>query len=94
MVTAIRTSYSIGSLLIGVCSVNEGFLSQKKTGTEFSVAGFTTRSLKSRGDHVGISVHRVNFNAQSALIWHRWKEHGLCHLLGLEQGWICWVILG
>jgi hypothetical protein len=60
MVTAIRTSYSIRSLLIGVVQSMKTFLAKKKTGTHFSVAGFTTRSLKSRGDHVGISVHRIN----------------------------------
>jgi hypothetical protein len=37
-------------------------LSQKKTGARISVAGFTTRSLISLGDHVGVSVHRINAN--------------------------------
>jgi hypothetical protein len=37
-------------------------LSQKKTGARISVAGFTTRSLTSLGDHVGVSVHRINAN--------------------------------
>jgi hypothetical protein len=33
---------------------------QKKPAQTISVAGFTTRSLISLGDHVGMSIHRIN----------------------------------
>jgi hypothetical protein len=43
-----------------------------------SVAGFTTRSLASLGDHVGMSVHRVNSSAQCALdLQRRSTDHAM-----------------
>jgi hypothetical protein len=33
---------------------------QKKPAQTISIAGFTARSLISLGDHVGMSIHRIN----------------------------------
>ena len=57
---------------------------RKKTGDRFAVAGFTTRSPTPLGDHVGVSVHRVNAIRLRAKFYSS-LEQGVCQV-ALRQG--------